>query len=198
MNDPPPPPPPSVPDLDPNNPLLAGLSLKQKIEQHRELSGCSGCHEKIDPWGILMENYDATGKWRSQVSVYKKVELDKKERKRLRRKHIMETVSTMDVDASSVLPDGSNIASVVELTSYLQKHKQKELMHGLVQHMMMYALGRELDILDEQESEVIFSTFRASGYKLSALVQAIVNSDGFTNRQQLSAQSGKEEENQVG
>ncbi len=157
LNDPPPPPPPSVPELDPNNPLLAGLSLKQKIEHHRELSGCKGCHEKIDPWGILLENYDAIGQWRTKV------------------------------DSSSILPDGTRVGSVTEFTEYLKSKKQSQLMKAIVHHMMIYALGRDLDILDEKEAEVIYSAFRASGYKLSYLVQAIVLSDAFTNRQQHSS-----------
>ncbi|WP_158968542.1 DUF1592 domain-containing protein [Paraglaciecola sp. L3A3] len=198
FNDPPPPPPPSVPELDPNNPVLAGLSLKQKIEHHRKLSGCSGCHEKIDPWGILMENYDATGMWRNEVSTYKKVELDEAERRRQRKRHVMQVVNKMEVDASSILPDGTTVSSVADLSTYLQQHKQTELMQALVQHMMMYALGRDLDILDEQESAVIYAAFRASGYKLSKLVQAIVNSDGFTNRQLQSKQTSGNKEKKVG
>ncbi|MGJ8681489.1 DUF1592 domain-containing protein [Paraglaciecola sp.] len=193
LNDPPPPPPPSVPELDTNNPELAGLSLKQKIEQHRELSGCSGCHEKIDPWGLLMENYDATGMWRTQVNTYEKIELEKEQRRQkskqnelklFNNKFDLKVINTVAVDPSSVLPDGSQVNSLADFSTYLQKNRETQLMKAIVHHMMVYALGRELDILDEQESEVIYSAFRASGYKLSELTKAIVQSDGFTNRAQ--------------
>ncbi|MCF2946816.1 DUF1592 domain-containing protein [Paraglaciecola aquimarina] len=193
LNDPPPPPPPSVPELDTNNPELAGLSLKQKIEQHRDLSGCSGCHEKIDPWGLLMENYDATGMWRTKVNAYEKIELEKKQRRAKKKKYeltLIDTqyelnlINTVPVDASSVLPDGSQVKSLAEFSEYLKTNRQTQLMQAIVHHMMVYALGRELDILDEQESELIYSAFRSSGYKLSELTKAIVQSDGFTNRAQ--------------
>ncbi len=162
LNDPPPPPPPSVPDLDTNNPLLADLTLKQQIEHHRSLSACSGCHEKIDPWGVVFENFDATGRWRDTVDVKGK---------------------PVTIDASSVLADGTALEDVITLGDYLRTEKEGKLMQALVHHYMMYALGRELDVLDEAEAEAIYTSFRASGYKLAALTKFIIQSDAFTNRQ---------------
>lgn len=168
LNDPPPPPPPSVPDLDTNNPLLADMTLKEKIEHHRSLSACSGCHEKIDPWGVVLENFDATGRWRDTVKVN-------------------EASPPRPIDASSVLPDGTEIADFGAIANYLREDKQDQLMSSLVHHMMNYALGRELDILDEQEAHTVKATFRASGYTMSSLVKAIVQTDAFTNRNQQDA-----------
>lgn len=168
LNDPPPPPPPSVPDLDTNNPLLADMTLKEKIEHHRSLSACSGCHEKIDPWGVVLENFDATGRWRDTVQVN-------------------ETAAPREIDASSVLPDGTQIADFEAIAAYLQDDKQDDLMGSLVHHLMSYSLGRELDILDEKEAHTVEATFRASGFKLSSLVKAVVQTDAFTNRNQHEA-----------
>lgn len=173
LNDPPPPPPPSVPELDGNNPLLADLTLKQKIEHHRNLSACSGCHEKIDPWGILFEGFDATGRTRTHVLVGK----DKK---------------SVPVDSSSQLPDGKEINTLGELSEYLLNERESQLMAALVDHFMMYALGRELDIIDMQEAKTIQSVFRSSGYRLTDLTKAIVQSDSFTNRNSLKMDPKKE------
>ena len=52
-------------------------------------------------------------------------------------------------------------------------------MRGLVRHMLAYAIGHELDYLDEQEAENITEMFRASGYDMQYLVLAIVQSDSF-------------------
>jgi uncharacterized membrane protein len=168
LDDPPPPPPPSVPNLDTNDPLLAGLTLKEKIEHHRSLSACSGCHEKIDPWGVVFENFDATGRWRNEIT---------------------DAAPPGIIDASSVLPDGTEISDFEAFVDYIPKEKESELMGSLVHHMMMYALGRELDILDEQEAESVKMTFRTSGYKLSSLIKAIVQTDAFTNRIQREAEA---------
>lgn len=44
------------------------MTLKERIEDHRNHPACMACHMKIDPWGIAFENYDAIGHWRDQVN----------------------------------------------------------------------------------------------------------------------------------
>ena len=61
LNDPPPPPPPAVPEIDLADPEIAKMTLKERIEDHRNHAACRSCHAKIDPWGIAFENYDALG-----------------------------------------------------------------------------------------------------------------------------------------
>jgi hypothetical protein len=68
LNDPPPPPPAAVPIIDLADPEIAKMTLKQRIENHRNQAACFSCHAKIDPWGIAFENYDALGRWRDQVN----------------------------------------------------------------------------------------------------------------------------------
>ena len=45
------------------------MTLKERMADHRDDPACASCHEKIDPWGIAFENYDALGKWRNEDSV---------------------------------------------------------------------------------------------------------------------------------
>ncbi|WP_439621935.1 DUF1592 domain-containing protein, partial [Gemmata sp.] len=63
-NAPPPPPPPNAGDL----PVVKGqkLTVRQRLEHHRELPNCASCHAKIDPLGLALENYDAVGAWRTR------------------------------------------------------------------------------------------------------------------------------------
>ncbi|MCA8966734.1 MAG: DUF1592 domain-containing protein, partial [Planctomycetes bacterium] len=65
LDDPPPPPPAAVPVIDLADPEIAKLTLKQRLENHRNAPACLSCHVKIDPWGIAFENYDAVGGWRT-------------------------------------------------------------------------------------------------------------------------------------
>ena len=69
LHDPPPPPPPAVPEIDLADPRILKMTLKERMADHRNDPACASCHEKIDPWGIAFENYDALGKWRSEDSV---------------------------------------------------------------------------------------------------------------------------------
>ena len=60
--EPPDDPPPNVPQLkDEDN---SGLTLREKIEVHRNQKGCAKCHAGIDPWGIPLEAFDAGGLYR--------------------------------------------------------------------------------------------------------------------------------------
>src|SRR5206468_5691423 len=62
---PPPPPPPNVPPLKENDGKSAPTSLKERMENHRRNPVCASCHARIDPNGFALENFDATGKWRT-------------------------------------------------------------------------------------------------------------------------------------
>ena len=67
LNDPPPPAPPAVPEIDLTDPEIAKMTLKERIENHRNDPACLSCHVKIDPWGIAFENFDAIGSWRDDI-----------------------------------------------------------------------------------------------------------------------------------
>ncbi|HEX5788574.1 MAG TPA: DUF1592 domain-containing protein, partial [Woeseiaceae bacterium] len=143
LDDPPPPPPPNVPALGEGAESLVGLTLREQIEGHRDKSACANCHKKIDPWGLAFENFDASGAWRDEISVGEG-----------------EEKIARIVDASTVLPDGAEVAGAAGLGEYLLEERERDVMRGLARHMLTYAVGRELDILDEQEAEMITDMFR--------------------------------------
>ena len=63
---PPPPPPPNVPALDDTKAAIGGknLTTRERMEEHRKNPACTSCHRVIDPLGLALENFDATGAWR--------------------------------------------------------------------------------------------------------------------------------------
>lgn len=164
LHDPPPPPPPAVPSLEAASPDSGPLTLKQKIELHREQSACGTCHAKIDPWGLALENFDAIGEWRDEALVINPDTAAK---------------SFSPVDSSTVLPTGELIEDSSDLASYLVDERDEEFTRALTWHMMAYALARAPNLGDESELKAIHRHFRTSGYKLSALVLAIVQSEVF-------------------
>ena len=40
-------------------------SLREQMEQHRADPACAACHKQMDPIGFGLENYDASGAWRT-------------------------------------------------------------------------------------------------------------------------------------
>ncbi|MGA0039501.1 MAG: DUF1592 domain-containing protein, partial [Pirellulales bacterium] len=98
LDDPPPPPPPAVPRIDLADPEIAKLTLKERLADHRNQAACRSCHERIDPWGIALENYDAVGAWRTEVA-------------------------GKPVDAASTLFNGETLDGVVGLKQYLGEQR---------------------------------------------------------------------------
>lgn len=162
LDDPPAPPPPDVPELDPKNPKLAGLSLKQQLEQHRAKEACNNCHRNIDPWGVAFESYDAVGLWRTEVIA------------RNRRK--------APVDTSAELPDGTEVDGVQQLQEYLLTHKRDQFARSVVKRILTYALGRSLELTDEKTVEELTAQFVQDDFRLNGLITEIVTSHAFQTK----------------
>lgn len=162
LDDPPAPPPPDAPELDPKNPSLTGLSLKQKLELHREKEACNNCHRGIDPWGIAFEGFDAVGLKRTQVTGRNR--------------------KPSPVDTSAVLPDGTEIDGVEQLQEYLLSHRRGQFARSLVRRLLTYALGRSLELADEAAIDQLADDFKSTDYQLSALIAAIVSSEAFQTK----------------
>lgn len=155
LGTPPPPPPPNVPELEAQKDKLTG-TLRQRMEQHRLDPGCASCHDRLDPLGFGLENYNAVGQWR-----------------------------TMDgsdpVDASGELPDGSKFNGPSQLIQIL-KNKKDLFARNLGSQLMTYALGRGLEHYDQCVVGEITAGLAKKGYRFSALVSEIVTSDPFRKR----------------
>ena len=148
-----PPAPPNVPALsdDKKGPLVG--TLRQRMEQHRANPACASCHARMDPIGFGLENFDAVGGWRTKDG---------------------ET----SVDASGVLPDGAKFNGPSELKNILLA-KKSEFTRCLATKLMTFALGRGVERTDKCKIDNIVETTAKNGYKFSALVTAIVQSDPF-------------------
>ena len=58
-------PPPAVPALKENEAGKTFHSIRELMESHRSKSSCFSCHGVLDPLGFALENFDATGKYRT-------------------------------------------------------------------------------------------------------------------------------------
>jgi hypothetical protein len=50
---------------DTSLPMTMGASERQRVEGVTNKAPCSGCHTYINPFGFMLENYDAIGRWRT-------------------------------------------------------------------------------------------------------------------------------------
>lgn len=157
LNDPPPPPPPAVPEIDLTDPEIAKLTLKERIENHRDDAACMSCHAKIDPWGIAFENFDAVGAWRE---------------------HINDT----PVDATSVLFNNQKLDGVDGLKRFLLASRQDQFCRAMVHKLTTYALGRPLTFSDRAGVDEITVGLRNKEDRLGDLISLIVTSDLFLTK----------------
>ncbi len=151
-----PPPLPGVGQLpdDKQGPLVG--TLRQRMEQHRKNPICASCHARMDPIGFGLENYDAVGGWRTQDG-------------------------NLPIDASGVLPDGKSFNGPAQLKTILLS-KKDQFVHCLSEKLLIYALGRGLDPPDERAVDTVVAKTAKQGYRFSALITAIVQSDPFRLR----------------
>jgi hypothetical protein len=157
LNDPPPPPPPAVPEIDLTDPDILKLTLKERMEDHRNNPACMSCHAKIDPWGIAFENFDATGSWRDKIK--NKV-----------------------VDASGVLFNQQELHGMDGLKRFLLANRQDQFARALTHKLTAYALGRPLGFADRASIDQITTQVRQRGDGLTTLITSIVRSDLFQSK----------------
>lgn len=153
LGTPPPPPPPDVPKLEEEHGGAAARTLKELLLQHRRNPACASCHNRIDPLGFGLENFDVLGRWRTEDN-------------------------GKPIDASGELPDGTAFNGVDELRVVLLR--QKDLfVRNLTSKLLGYALGRGLTIEDSCIVNQITAELEKNDYRAQTLILGIVNSVPF-------------------
>jgi mono/diheme cytochrome c family protein len=128
-------------------------TLRGRLEVHRAAKSCNQCHGVIDPIGLAMENFDVTGAYRT-------------------------TDNGIAVDASTVMPDGKAITGVAGLRDALLA-KPDQFVQTVVQKLLMYGAGREVEPADMPQVRQIVRDTRAGGYRFFDLVMGVAKSDAF-------------------
>jgi hypothetical protein len=148
-----PPPPPDVPELPEDKESVAGKTLRERLELHRRDATCAACHNRLDPLGFGLENYDAIGRWRT-------------------------TDAAKPIDARGELPGARSFNGPRELKQILLERKD-DFIRMLTQQMLSYALGRGIVESDYGTIEKIVQRLRENEYKTQELVLGIVESVPF-------------------
>ncbi len=169
---PPPPPPPNVGNLiEEDDPKVRPIS--EHLELHRENLACASCHEKIDPWGLALERFDAIGAYREQDRVIPPDEIYLPPWKQ--KPVTFEFLEFVEFD------DGMQVRDMPQFKAYLLSRKD-EFARGFAEQMAIHALGRELLIRDQAALDSIVNNLRDRDYRFHVLVEEIVLSKPFQTR----------------
>lgn len=127
------PPPPNVKAIEPNS--NKATSLKEQIEEHKQGTACYACHKSIDPYGFALENFDASGQWRTKY----RTEVPHQGTFSYKREGYFEILG--DIDASGEIGD-SKFQDVRELKKILLSDHQK-IAYNFARKFFEYTNGYE-------------------------------------------------------
>ena len=159
LNDPSPPPPPNAGDIQPNT-AGAKLTVRERLQKHRDEPNCASCHAKLDPYGLALENYDAIGAWREKQNG-----------------EGIGGAKAPVIDASGALKSGRAFKDLQGYKAGLMAEQDK-FIRAFTEKLLTYALGRPVGYVDHATLETILK----SEPRLQSLVQAVVASEPFQTK----------------
>ncbi len=169
LNDPPPPAPPNVPQLS----RLAGQHLPARAlaNAHQEQPQCFQCHQKIDPIGFGLENFDASGQWRDEEVIgIGKLKYGKWTREK-----------RFAIDPQGTLPSGESFADFLELRESIAL-QEDAFARGFTEALIEYGLGRPYGFTDDPLAESILQQTKNKQYPISEFIHALVQSPSFQSK----------------
>lgn len=149
----PPPPPPVVADLTEDEAIHNELGLRKILELHRSKPDCQSCHEKMDPLGLGLENFDPGGRWRTSYG-------------------------QVEIDPSGVTSDGQEFKGPVELKRILMRERER-IARNLSSKMLSYALGRSLLFTDEPALRTLDNCLLNNNFNPERFIIELVKSYPF-------------------
>ena len=152
----PPPPPPVVPPLAEAVDNSVVLSVRERMEQHRDNPACNSCHRIIDPIGMALENFDAVGEWRR-------------------------TDGGFVIDPTGEMYDGTKLDGPVSLRQAVLA-RSEAFIRSFAENLLSYSLGRVLDHRDMPTVRSIQRAAASNGNHFSSFIMGIVSSPPFQMR----------------
>jgi hypothetical protein len=110
----------------------------------------------MDPYGFALENFDATGQWRTREF-------------------------GVPIDASAALPDGTKFEGPQGLRTQLVA-QSGEIVQSITEKLLIYGLGRGIEYYDAPAVRAIVRDAARTGYNFQSLIVGIAKSTPFQRR----------------
>ncbi len=155
LGTPAPPPPPNVPALEASESNFTNQpTLRATLELHRNQPLCASCHNRMDPIGLAMENFNALGMWRE------------KER-------------GQSIEPSGKLITGETFQDLRGLKHILVTNHRTDFYRCLTEKLLTYAVGRGLEYYDVETVDKIVRDLEQNDGRFSVLLNGIIESAPF-------------------
>ncbi len=146
-------PPKNVPQLAETAP--EGLTERQLIERHSSDPLCIHCHERIDPLGFALENFDGIGRFR------------------------LKDAAGLVIDSKTQLADGTKLDGLAGLQTYLKDQRRDAFLRQFCRKLLGYALGRGVQLSDEPLLAEMQAKLKANDYRIGVALETVVLSRPF-------------------
>lgn len=158
LGTPAPPAPPDVPELEDSAADGAeARTMREMMEVHRRNPDCRGCHARMDPIGLGMENFNALGQFRT-------------------------TEHGRKIDTGGELLTGEKFTDIAELKEILATDRRGDFYRCLSEKLLTYAIGRGVEYYDATTIDQLVERLEKNNGKLRELIYGIVESAPFQKR----------------
>ena len=173
-----PPPPDDVSAVEPD--IRGATTLREQLAKHRNQSSCASCHDKIDPPGFALENFDPIGGWRDFYRTMGEG----------RRPGFSQSPFTfawiryrlgLPVDASGATSAGQPFHDIRQYKRLLA-NQEAQVAKGLTEKLLTYATGRRLRFADRAAVDKIVDNVSQKEFGFRALIHEVVQSQVFRQR----------------
>jgi mono/diheme cytochrome c family protein len=155
LGTPAPPPPPNIPALEASESgFTKQPTLRETLELHRKEPLCASCHNRMDPIGLAMENFNALGMWREQER-------------------------GQSIEPAGKLITGESFNDLRELKHILVTNHRSDFYRCLTEKLMTYAVGRGLEYYDVETVDKIVRDLEQNNGRFSVLLNGIIESAPF-------------------
>jgi hypothetical protein len=144
-----------VPPIDPD--IRGATSVRDILSKHRNNAGCLECHQKIDPLGFALENFDPIGRWRDKYA------------------------KDIRIDSRGELPGGEAFDDVAGLKQVLVA-RQDQFTRALAEKLLSYACGRRMEVHDRAAIDRLLADLSTDGRGMRGLVELTVLSETFRSK----------------
>jgi hypothetical protein len=153
---PPPPPPANIPPLEASEKDVSDHqpTLRETLEIHRGKPLCNSCHNRMDPLGLALENFNALGMWREQER-------------------------GAPIDAGGKLITGETFTDIRQIKQALVTQHRRDFYRCLTEKLMTFAIGRGPEYYDLETVDRIVDRLDEDGGHFSTLLLGVIDSVPF-------------------
>ncbi len=158
LGTPPPPAPPDVPELGSTiSNESTKPTMREMMQIHRDKPDCRGCHARMDPIGLGLENFDALGRFRLQEH-------------------------GQAIDTAGQLVSGESFSDVASLKTILAEKRKDDFYRTLSEKLLTYATGRGIEYYDSATINQLTESLHKNKGNLTELIHTITTSAPFQKR----------------